>query len=87
LSREAAAKRLGIDPETELPSGGVLEQQITTIQQLAGRGDSIQNPDGGRPTDTGGGTQSPGREATTRQNPAEDQSGDQDRPQQSAANE
>jgi len=87
LSREAAAKRLGIDPEVELPQEGELSEHIQTVNQLAGRGDEIQNPSGGRPTDTGGGEQSPGREATTRQNPAEDQSGNQDRPQQSATNE
>jgi hypothetical protein len=85
LTREAAAKRMGIDPEVELPSGSELQQLIQTLQQIAGIGDDIQNPDGGRPTDTGGGTQSAGREATTRQNPADDQSGNQDRPQQAAA--
>jgi len=84
LSRQAAAKRLGIDPETELPQGDELQQHITLIQQLAGRGDDIQNPDGGQPTDTGGGEQSPGREATTRDNPQDDNSGNRDRPQQGA---
>lgn len=84
LTREAAAKRMGIDPEVELPQGDELQNLIATLQQIAGIGDDIQNPEGGRPTNTGGGTQSAGREATTRQNPAEDQSGDQDRPQQSA---
>lgn len=87
LTREAAAKRLGIDPEVELPQGETLQQQISTIQELAGQGDSIQNPDGGRPTDTGGGTQSAGREATTRENPQEDQSDSSDRPQQGATEE
>jgi hypothetical protein len=82
LSREAAAKRLGIDPEDELPQGEELGQQIQTIQELAGRGDNIQNPDGGRPTDTGGGQQSPGREVRSRENPQDDNSDDQDRPQQ-----
>lgn len=87
LSREAAAKRLGIDPETELPQGGELGEQVQIINQLAGRGDEIQNPDGGAPTDTGGGQQSPGREAETRDNPAEDQTDAQDRPQASATQE
>jgi hypothetical protein len=87
LTREAAAKRMGIDPETEMPSGSELENLIAILQQIAGVGDNIQNPDGGRPTETGGGTQTPGREVTTRENPQEDQSGDQDRPQQGAEQE
>lgn len=87
LSREAAAKRLGIDPETELPQGTELDEQVRRVNELAGRGDEIQNPDGGAPTDTGGGQQSPGREATTRDNPAEDQTDPQDRPQGSATEE
>lgn len=87
LTFEAAAKRLGIDPEKELPDNvqdidG--EEQMRIIQELAGRGDEIQNPSGGRPTNTGGGTQSSGREATTRQNPDEDRTDDSDRPQQGA---
>lgn len=86
LTFKAAAKRLGIDPETELPDNvqdidG--EEQMAILQSLSGAGDSIQNPDGGRPTDTEGGTQSSGREATTRENPDEDNSGNTDRPQQS----
>lgn len=85
LTFEAAAKRLGIDPEKELPDNvrdidG--EEQMQILLQLAGSGDSIQNPDGGRPTSSGGGTQSPGREAKTRENPDQDNSGDSDRPQQ-----
>lgn len=85
LTFEAAAKRLGIDPEKELPDNvrdidG--EEQMEIIQLLAGRGDEIQNPDGGRPTDTGGGTQSAGREVNTRENPNEDNSDNEDRPQQ-----
>lgn len=87
LTREAAAKRMGIDPETEMPTGGELEELIATLQQIAGIGDNIQNPNGGRPTDTGGGTQSPGREVKTRENPEDDNSGDQDRPKQSATQE
>lgn len=85
LTFEAAAKRLGIDPETELPDNvqdidG--QQQMAILQALSGAGDSIQNgSDGGRPTDTEGGTQSAGREVDTRQNPGEDNSGQSDRPQ------
>jgi hypothetical protein len=85
LSFEAAAKRLGIDPETELPeftrelSG---DQQMQVLRALAGNGDNIQNPEGGQPTNTGGGTQSAGREVQTRENPNEDNSDARDRPQQ-----
>lgn len=82
LTREAAAKRMGIDPETEMPSEGELDEHIDIINQLAGRGDEIQNPDGGAPTNTGGGTQSAGREVNTRDNPQEDNSESEDRPQQ-----
>lgn len=90
LTFEAAAKRLGIDPETELPDNvrdidG--QEQMRILQELAGRGDNIQNPDGGRPTDTGGGTQSAGREVETREDPSSDNSGQQDRPQQGAEQE
>lgn len=84
LTPEAAAKRLGIDPEVELPDiwdGDLLE----VLAELAGRGDDIQNgAGGGRPTDTEGGTQSSGREATTRQNPDNEQSDQDDRPRQEA---
>lgn len=83
LTFEAAAKRIGIDPETELPNDGDLEEQIRKINLLAGKGDELQNPDGGRPSDTGGGAQSAGREAKTRQNPEKDNSGDSDRPKES----
>jgi len=83
LTFEAAAERIGIDPETELPAEGELDEHIDKINRLAGKGDDIQNPDGGRPTDTGGGAQSAGREAKTRQNPENDNSGDSDRPKQS----
>lgn len=82
LSREAAAKRVGIDPETELPTDEELDEQVELIRQLAGMGDAVQNPDGGRPTQTGGGTQTSGREVKSRQNPEDDNSGDSDRPQQ-----
>lgn len=90
LTFEAAAKRLGIDPETELPDNvqdidG--EEQLRLLQVLSGAGDNIQNPDGGRPTDTGGGTQSAGREAQTREDPSSDNSGSNDRPQQGVTQE
>jgi len=87
LTFEAAAKRIGIDSETELPGDGEIDEHVRKIQQLAGKGDEIQNgSDGGRPTDTGGGTQSAGREVKTRENPEEDNSGDSDRPKQSLEN-
>ena len=90
LTFEAAAKRLGIDPETELPdnvreiSG---EQQVQLLLALSGNGDNIQNPDGGAPTNTGGGTQSAGREVKSRENPQDDNTDSGDRPQQSAEEE
>jgi len=83
LSFEAAANRIGIDSETELPGDAELDEHIDKINRLAGKGDEVQNPDGGRPTDTGGGAQSAGRETKTRQNPENDNSGDSDRPKQS----
>jgi hypothetical protein len=83
LTFQAAAKRIGIDPETELPQEGELDEHIEKIQLLAGKGDEVQNPDGGRPTETGGGAQSAGREATTRQNPESDNSGNDRRPKKS----
>ncbi|TQQ81862.1 phage portal protein family protein [Halonotius roseus] len=84
LTFEAAAKRIGIDSETELPGDADLAEHIRKINQLAGKGDEIQRgADGGRPTNTGGGAQSAGREAKTRDNPDEDNSGDSDRPKQS----
>jgi hypothetical protein len=65
-------------PDSELPdiwdnvSG---EEQMALLQALAGSGDNIQNPDGGSPTDTGGGAESAGGEVTTRQNPGGDEDG------------
>lgn len=83
LTPQAAAQRLDIDPEQELPDIWEQDNLLDVLLALAGRGDSIQNPEGGRPTDTQGGAQSPGREATTRENPQEDSSSPEDRPQQS----
>lgn len=87
LTFEAAAERIGIDPEVELPQEGELDEHITKIQQLAGSGDNIQNPNGGRPTDTGGGADSAGNEVKTRQNPERDTSGNDSRNQQSQTEE
>ena len=78
---------IGIDPETELPGEGELDEHIQKIQQLAGKGDNIQNPSGGSPTDTGGGADSSGGEVKTRQNPERDTSDDDSRNQQSQTEE
>jgi hypothetical protein len=85
LNREAFAKRAGIDPDIELPTGEELtDEVIPIIRELAGQGDRVQNPEGGRPTDTGGGAQSAGREVTSREEGSDDNSGDADRPEQAA---
>ena len=78
LKPEAAARRAGIDPDSELPDiwkGADGEQQMEILRQLAGSGDDIQNPDGGSPTGTGGGAESSGGEVTSRQNPGGDEDG------------
>lgn len=88
LTREAFAERVGIDPEVEMPSADELTSEIIPIiQQLAGSGDDIQNPNGGSPTDTGGGAESSGGEVKTRQNPEDDNSDDDSRNKQSVDNE
>lgn len=74
LTFEAAAKRMGIDPQTELPQPGEVDAQIAKIQALAGKGDLIKNPDGGSPSNTGGGGQDPGRAVKSRQQPEKDAS-------------
>ncbi len=74
LTREAFAKRVGIDPEVELPDENELTEIVSLLQQLRGAGDSIQNPDGGSPTDTGAGAESAGGEVAGRQNPERDSS-------------
>ncbi len=80
ISPEAAARKLDIDPETELPDIWKNGNLIEVLQKLAGNGDNIQNPNGGSPTDTGTGTDSAGGEATTREKPATgDNSGDDSR--------
>jgi len=75
LTREAAVKRVGIDPETELPTDAELDEQMALVRELAGKGDDIQNPEGGRPSNTGGGTESADGAVKTRQNPERDPSG------------
>lgn len=75
LGREAFAERAGIDPEIELPSPEELTSEIIPlIKELAGTGDNIQNPDGGSPTETGGGADSAGGEVVSRDEPESDSS-------------
>jgi hypothetical protein len=70
LNREAFAERVGIDPEVEMPSKSELQSEIIPIiQQLAQKGDNIQNSEGGSPTDSGGGAESAGGEVKKRQEP------------------
>ncbi|WP_241430579.1 phage portal protein [Natronorubrum sulfidifaciens] len=85
LTREAFAQRVGIDPETELPDESELAEIVGLLQELRGAGDAIQNPAGGRPTDTGSGAESAGGEVKSRQNPERDSSGG--RNQRDVANE
>lgn len=68
LTRKSFAERAGIDPEVELPSNEKLTGEIIPIiNDLAGKGDSVQNPQGGSPTDTGTGTESSGGEVKSRE--------------------
>jgi len=71
LTPEALAERAGIDPQ-EVPDLWNDADHITRLKQLSGQGDAIQNPEGGRPTDTEGGTDSSGGEVTSRQDPTSD---------------
>jgi hypothetical protein len=73
LTPEAFAERAGIDPN-EVPSFWDSGEHIDNLRVLAQKGDDIQNPDGGRPTDTEGGSESAGGEVTSRQDPGEDSS-------------
>lgn len=74
LTPEAAARRAGIDPDSELPDIWDGDDLLNILQILAGVGDNVQNPNGGSPTDTEGGTESSGGEATSRQDPGSDSS-------------
>lgn len=83
LTFEAAADRLGIDPEIELPQDEDIDEHITKIQRLAGRGDDIQSANGGgAPSGTGAGSGDAGGEVQTRDNPENDTSGSDSRDQQ-----
>jgi hypothetical protein len=66
LTPAAFAERAGIDPE-EIPSFWESGNHIENLRALASTGDDIQNPAGGRPTDTEGGTESAGGEVTSRE--------------------
>lgn len=88
LTREAFAERVGIDPEREMPDENELMSEIVPIiQELAGSGDSIQNEDGGHPTDTGGGADSAGGEVTNRESEGRAPSDDDSRNERDVHNE
>ncbi len=74
LTRNAFAQRVGIDPEIELPDESELSEIISLLHDLRGVGDSIQNPSGGSPSETGAGSESSGGEVSSRQNPERDSS-------------
>jgi len=74
LTPEAFAERAGIDPE-EVPEFWGGGDHVQNLLTLANRGDQIQNPDGGSPTDTGGGQESAGGEVVSRQDPNGDENG------------
>lgn len=71
LTPEAFAERAGLDPN-EIPGFWDDFEHIKALMRLSGTGDNIQNPEGGSPTDTGGGAESSGGEVTSRQNPEVD---------------
>lgn len=73
LTPEAFAERAGIDPD-EVPSFWDSGEHIDNLRVLAQKGDEIQNPSGGRPTDTEGGSESSGGEVTSRQDSGADSS-------------
>lgn len=85
LSRRAAAERMGIDPEMEMPEEDELTEIIDLLRELAGKGDEIQNPDGGRPTADGTGQPSSDGAVKSRQNPEKDSG--EGRPQRDISNE
>jgi hypothetical protein len=73
LTPEAFAERAGIEPQ-EVPEMWDGADLLSLLQELAGQGDAVQNPDGGSPTDTQGGAESAGGEVTSRQDPGSDSS-------------
>lgn len=87
ITIEAFASRVGLDPETEIPDFWKNMDHLEALERLAGLGDQIQNPGGGRPSDTEGGTESAGGEAKTRQNPERATDTDDSRSKQDVTNE
>lgn len=87
LTRKAAAERMGVDPETEMPDENELTEIIDILRELAGRGDEIQNPNGGRPTTDGTGQPSSEGSVAGRQNPERDTGDGSSRPQRDVTNE
>lgn len=73
ITPAAFAERAGLDPQ-EVPDVWANNDMVTMLTTLSGSGDSIQNPDGGAPTETEGGTESAGGEVDSRQDPNEDSS-------------
>jgi hypothetical protein len=74
LTADAFAERAGIDPN-EIPEFWNNGNHVENLLKLAQKGDQIQNPEGGSPTDTEGGSDSAGGEVTSREG-TEDGSGD-----------
>jgi hypothetical protein len=74
LTPEAFAERAGIDPN-EVPEFWGDGDHMDNLLALANKGDQIQNPDGGSPTDTEGGQDSAGGEVVSRQDPDGDEDG------------
>jgi hypothetical protein len=66
LTPTAFAERAGMDPQ-EIPEFWDSGNLIENLRALSSTGDDIQNPAGGRPTDTEGGTESAGGEVTSRE--------------------
>ncbi|UBF22700.1 portal protein [Halorubrum tailed virus 27] len=87
LTRKAAAERMGIDPEMELPDEDELSEIVDLLGELAGRGDEIQNPNGGRPTEDGTGQPSSSGAAKGRQNPERATGDGNSRPQRDVTDE
>lgn len=87
LKIEAFAERVGLDPERDIPDFWFQMDHLEVLEKLAGLGDDIQNPEGGRPSDTEGGTESAGGEAKTRQNPEKSTDTDDSRNKRDVSNE
>lgn len=73
ITIEAFAERAGLDPN-EVPEFWDSMDHMEALERLSQIGDDIQNPDGGSPTDTEGGSESAGGEVTSRQDSGTDSS-------------